>query len=319
MPLPTDSRMVLTVVGPTASGKSELAMRIAEHVGGEIVSADSMQIYRGMDIGTAKIPADERRVPHFGLDILDPGMPYSAALFQDYARACFADISARGKTPILAGGTGFYVRAAIDGYDFASGEQSGNPVRERYAALADAQGAEAVWEVLRQRDPASADVIHPHNVKRAIRALEMLEIDGASYAERARRLSNIPQVVDARIVYLHVDADVLHDRIDARVDAMFKAGLVEEVRGLCERGFREACTASGAIGYKEVAAAFDGDCTIAEAREAIKTASRRYAKRQRSWWRRDARAHVVDATDADFERILEEALRFFAGEGEVRP
>ena len=184
------------VVGSTASGKTDLAQALALELGGEVISADSMQIYRGMDIGTGKLPASERLVPHHGFDLVDPGEPFSAALFQNYARDRFRAIDARGNRCVLAGGTGFYVRAAVDDYDFPAGEQVGNPVRERYQALAREQGAEALWKLLAARDEASASVIPPADVKRVVRAFELLE-EGTTYAEQRAKLAHIPQLVPA--------------------------------------------------------------------------------------------------------------------------
>lgn len=298
---------VICVVGPTASGKTELAQALALRLGGEVVSADSMQIYRGMDIGTGKLPVDERKVPHHGFDLVDPGEPFSAALFQAFARERFREIDARGARCILCGGTGFYVRAAIDGYEFPKGDQVGNPVRERYERLAKDEGVEALWRLLDARDPASAALIPPADVKRVIRAFELLE-DGGSYAAQRARLASIPQAVPAAFVGLAVDPDVLRARIDARVDAMVEAGLVGEVRGLLAQGFREGVTAPQAIGYKEIADAIEGRSTLAEAVDRVKVATRRYAKRQRTWFRKDRRIRWVDANDGDVEALVERAL-----------
>lgn len=299
---------VVCVVGPTASGKTDLAQKLALALDGEVVSADSMQIYRGMDIGTGKLPVSERLAPHHGFDLVDPGEPFSAALFQDYARACFRDIDARGRRAVLCGGTGFYVRAAVDGYDFPKGEQVGNPVRERYMRLAEEEGAEALWRALEERDPASAHIIPPADVKRVVRAFELLE-EGASYAEQRAKLATIPQVVPAVFVGLAVDPEVLRARIDARVDAMVEAGLVEEVRGLLAQGFREGVTAPQAIGYKEIVEALDGTISLDEAIVRIKTATHRYAKRQRTWFRKDTRIHWIDANAGDTDALTEAALR----------
>ena len=298
---------VACIVGPTASGKTDLAQAVALALGGEVVSADSMQVYRGMDIGTGKIPLAERLVPHHGLDLVDPGQPFSAALFQRYARDRFREIGARGPRPVLAGGTGFYVRAAIDGYEFPAGEQVDNPVRKRCARIAEQEGAEALWRMLSERDPASAAIIPAADVKRVARAFELLD-EGCSYAEQRARLSTIPQVVPALFVGLAVDPDVLRARIDARVDAMVEAGLVDEVAGLLERGFREGVTAPQAIGYKEIAAALDGEATLSEAVRRIKVATHRYAKRQRTWFRKDARIRWIDANDDDPGALLDRAL-----------
>ena len=308
---------VICIVGPTASGKSELAQRLAVALDGEIVSADSMQIYRGMDIGTGKVPPSERRVPHFGLDLVDPGTPYSAALFQPYARACFADIRSRGHVPFLVGGTGLYVRAAVDDYRFPEGEQVDNPVREHYTRIAEEQGSDALWKLLEQRDPASAAVIHPHNVRRVVRAFELLE-EGKSYAAQKEALQHIAPYEQALFIGLAVDADLLRARIDRRVDAMAEEGLVDEVTTLLQEGFREGLTAGQAIGYKEIVAALDGQCTLAEAIDAIKLATRRYAKRQRTWFRKDTRIRWIDA-NGDEDAMTAAALDVLRQEGVSDP
>lgn len=308
---------VICIVGPTASGKSELAQRLAVALDGEIVSADSMQIYRGMDIGTGKVPPSERRVPHFGLDLVDPGAPYSAALFQPYARACFADIRTRGHVPFLVGGTGLYVRAAIDDYRFPEGEQVDNPVREHYTRIAEEQGSDALWKLLEQRDPASAAVIHPHNVRRVVRAFELLE-EGKSYAAQKEALQHIAPYERAILIGLAVDPDLLRARIDRRVDAMVEDGLVAEVTTLLQEGFREGLTAGQAIGYKEIVAALDGQCTLTEAIDAIKLATRRYAKRQRTWFRKDARIRWIDA-NGDADAMTAAAFDVLRCEGLIAP
>ena len=301
------SRPVICVVGPTASGKSELAQQIAEALDGEVVSADSMQVYRGMDIGTGKVPPGERRVTHHGLDLVDPGQPYSAALFQEYARLRFSEIDARGKRIVLCGGTGFYVRAAIDSYDFPGGGQIGNEVRERYAAIGREQGAHALWELLRTRDAPSAAIIPENDVKRLVRAFELLE-EGTTYARQKEGLARIRQVVPAVMIGLRIAPDVLRGRIDHRVDAMFEGGLADEVSRLLDEGFRDGITAPQAIGYKEVVAALDGVITMQEARETVKAATRRYAKRQRTWFGRDGRVRWIDADGPASDDVLARAL-----------
>lgn len=300
-------RKVICVVGPTGSGKSDLAQELACALDGEIVSADSMQIYAGMDIGTGKVMPHERRVPHFGLDLVDPGQPYSASLFQEYARSCFKDISVRGKQPILCGGTGFYVRAAIDDYDFPNGEQVDNPVRDFYNAMALKQGGQAVWDALHEKDPESADAIHPNNVKRVIRALE-LNSEGVRYVDQLASLGSIEQKVPAVFVGLSHPRELLYERINARVDGMVEAGLVAEVRRLLDEGFRDGVTAQQAIGYKEIVEAFEGGCTMEEAIESIKQSTRRYAKRQISWFGKDKRVTWLEAQGKTACQLAEEAL-----------
>ena len=299
---------VIVVVGPTASGKTDLAQLIALSVDGEVVSADSMQVYRGMDIGTGKLPVKEWLVAHHGFDLVDPGEPYSAALFQTYARGCFEDISSRGKRALLCGGTGFYVRAAIDDYVFPEGEQVDNPIRDRYNEIARIEGAESLWRLLNERDPRSAEIIPPRDVKRVVRAFELLE-SGSSYASQKEKLASIPQLVPAVFIGLHVDPDLLRRRIDARVDSMFEMGLVKEVEGLLNAGFREGITAPQAIGYKEVVSALDGNITMDEARQKIKIATHRYAKRQRTWFRKEARIHWIDANEFDGNALVDRVLR----------
>ena len=296
------SQPVICIVGPTASGKSALAIQVASLIGGEIVSADSMQVYRGMDIGTGKVPVEERAVPHHGLDLVNPGEPFSAALFQEYARQCFDDISARGKTAVMCGGTGFYVRAAIDDYDFAEGAQVGNEVRDRYLRIAEERGPHELWLLLKEADPESAAVIPENDVKRVVRAFEMLS-SGESYAARKEGLAHIPQRVPAVMIGLQVDPDILRARISKRVDGMVADGLVDEVQRLLDEGFREGVTSPQAIGYKEIVEAIDGRITLEEAVDQIKAATCRYAKRQRTWFRKDKRIRWIDADDGDLERM----------------
>lgn len=302
---------MICIVGPTASGKTDLAQQVALELGGEVVSADSMQVYRGMDIGTGKIPPEDRLVVHHGLDLVDPGEPYSAALYQSYARDRFKEIDNRGKRSVLCGGTGFYVRAAIDDYSFPEGEQVGNPIREKYLAIANEQGLHALWLMLEEKDPKSAALIPENDVKRVVRAFELLHA-GTSYAAQKQSLATISQLVPAAFIGLKVDPAVLRKRIDSRVDAMAASGLVEEVASLLERGFRKGITAPQAIGYKEIVSALDGRMSLEEALDSIKTATHRYAKRQRTWFRKDARICWIDANELNFDDMLERALEIVA-------
>ncbi len=299
--------VVVCVVGPTATGKSELAQAIAERIDGEIVSADSMQIYRGMDIGTAKVPKDERSVAYYGIDLVDPGEQYSASLFQEYARDVFKDIVSRGKTPVLVGGTGFYVRAAIDDYDFPKGEQIENPIRTYWKDYLEQNDAEALWNELYLRDPSSAEVLHPNNTKRVIRALELHE-QGISYHDQLENLQTIQQSVPAVFIGLTCERQALYERVERRVDRMRTAGLEGEVISLLDRGFRSAVTAQQAIGYKEIVDALDGNITMDEAYDAIKKATRHYVKRQCTWFRKDERIQWIDGTDETLHDLVNEAL-----------
>lgn len=307
---------VICVVGPTASGKTDLSQELALALNGEVVSADSMQIYKGMDIGTGKLPVEDRKVPHWGFDLVEPGDDYSVALYQSYARDAFRNIQERGKTPILCGGTGLYVRAAIDDYDFPAGEQTENPVREKYTAYAQEHGNQALWDLLNQVDPNSAAVIHPNNVRRVVRAFELRE-EGASYAVQKENLQHIPQAVPAVIFGISFDREPLVQRIYRRVDKMIELGLVDEVKILLEKGFRTGITAPQAIGYKEIVEALDGRCTMDEAIEQIKIATRRYAKRQRSWFRRDDRIIWLNGTNATSQQLCAQAIEYLRNEQEL--
>jgi tRNA dimethylallyltransferase len=295
------------VVGPTAVGKTALAEELAVRLGGEIVSADSMQLYRGMDIGTAKPAPSEQRVPYHCIDLVEPGEPFSAALFQTLARSAIDDITRRGSLPIVAGGTGLYVRAALDRMEFPRGELADNPTRERYERLAAENGPESLHALLAQRDPASAEAIHPNNVRRVVRALEMAD-EGTSYADQVAGFSTRESVYDARYVGLTIDRDVLYDRIDARVDRMMTMGLLGEVERLLKAGLRSALTATQAIGYKEFVPVIEDGADLDAAVSAVKQASRRYAKRQLSWFRADPRIAWIDVTGMTEEETVTAAI-----------
>lgn len=300
---------VIAVVGPTASGKSAVADLVAEALGSEVVSADAMQVYRGMDIGTAKTPVSERRVPLLLVDVADPTEPYSAALYQRDSRREIDRLRAEGRVPVLCGGTGLYVRAALDEMEFPRGEIDG-VARQRYQDLAGKLGPEGVHALLAERDPESAALIHPHNVRRVVRALEMLD-EGVSYARQSAGFSKPREHYPSLQFALTMDRARLYARIDARVDAMMRTGLLDEVRGLMDAGAADALTSRQAIGYKELIDALEGRCTIGEAVDLIKLRSRRYAKRQLSWFRRDPRITWLDmdVLDADgAARLIVDAL-----------
>lgn len=295
---------VVTILGPTASGKSDLAQHVALRIDGEVVSADSMQVYRGMDIGTAKIPQANMLVPHHLIDILDPGEAFSAQLFQSLSRSCFSDIQNRGRVPILCGGTGLYVQSALEDMRFPKGDQQHNPVRTKYEMIAEEHGNQAVWDRLNEVDPSSAALLHPNNVRRVIRALEMYE-QGVSYATQVQGMKELSEVVPSIRFALKRDPAYLADRINKRVENMFEMGLVKEVQLLLDDGWRAALTAPQAIGYKEVVSALDGSISMNEAMELIKTATRRYAKRQRTWLRRDSRLIWLDADSLSFSKMVD--------------
>lgn len=301
--MPAGGTRVVAVVGPTGVGKSAVADELALSRDGEIVSADSMQVYRGMDVGTAKVPKSQRRVRYHCIDLVDPGEPFSAALYQQAARDAIGDIAGRGHLPILTGGTGLYVRAALDDWRFPRGEQAENPSRAGYEAIALERGPDALHALLAARDAASAELIHPNNSRRVVRALEMLD-EGVSYADQHAGFAARSSVYDSRIVGLSMEREDLYRRVDARVERMLEAGLLDEVRRLLTQGLRDALTAAQAIGYKELVPVVEGDAELEEAVADIKRATRRYAKRQLTWFRADPRIRWVDVTDLSlFEAV----------------
>ncbi|MDZ4169420.1 MAG: tRNA (adenosine(37)-N6)-dimethylallyltransferase MiaA [Coriobacteriia bacterium] len=311
-PSDTSTLRVLAVVGPTCVGKSDVAERLALADDGEIVSADAMQVYRGMDIGTAKPSLTKRMVPYHCVDLVDPGTPYSAALFQRDAREAIAGCAARGRLPIVCGGTGLYVRAALDPLSFPPpAERDADTTRERYGALAAELGPQGLHALLADRDPKSAALIHPNNVRRVLRALEMAD-EGVSYATQACGFSERTSIFAAAFLGLTMERRALYERIDRRVDSMMAAGLLAEVELLVRSGFREALTAAQAIGYKEFVPVLDGALSVDEAVASVKMATRRYAKRQLTWFRADERIRWVDVTDlspAETLAAAQEALR----------
>ncbi|WP_236789421.1 tRNA (adenosine(37)-N6)-dimethylallyltransferase MiaA [Amycolatopsis sp. GM8] len=291
----------MAVVGPTATGKSELAVTLAERLGGEVVNADAMQLYRGMDIGTAKVTTHERRgIPHHLLDVLDVTETASVAAYQRDARAVIERLLAEGKVPILAGGSGLYVQAVLDDLRFPGTDPA---VRARLEAEAAEAGAAAMHERLARLDPAAAAVILPSNTRRIVRALEVIELTGEPFS------ANMPKPGPARYgaVLAGVDREPaeLDERVDLRVERMFASGLVDEVRTLADRGLREGKTASRALGYQQVLAELDGAGNFAAAAAATKQSTRRFVRRQRSWFRRDSRIVWFNGNDHDVaERVL---------------
>lgn len=277
---------LLVICGPTASGKTALAVALAKRTGGEVVSADSMQIYRRMDIGTAKPTAEEMDgVPHHMLDVADPGEDYSVARYVEEASACVEDILARGRLPIVAGGTGMYIDNLLAGRTFAAFTGKWRQILQDRAAK---EGIAALYRELEQVDPQRAARLHLADEKRIIRALEVWHETGETITEHDRRTAALPPRYEAaRIGLTFADRADMWARIDRRVDQMMAAGLVEEVEGLLASGVPERCTAMQAIGYKEMAAALRAGRPAAEAAEEIKLRSRQYAKRQLTWFRRE--------------------------------
>lgn len=300
-----DGLTVVAVVGPTAVGKSSLAEDLAIQRGGEIVSADSMQVYRGMDMGTAKTPADERRVPYHCLDLVDPGTEYSAALYQRSARAAIDDILTRGLLPVVVGGTGLYVRAALDDLEFPRGELTSS-LRSELEDDAERLGGPAMHARLKELDPDAAALIHVNNIRRVIRALEMV-YEGTSYSRQAEGFTHRAAHYPTEFLGLALPRLELYERIGARVDAMIEGGLLEEIEALLDSGLRGALTASQAIGYKEFIPVIDGNTALERAVEEVKQATRRYAKRQLTWFKADERVRWIDVTGMSPKRVLKRA------------
>lgn len=283
---------VIAITGPTASGKSAVADAVALRLGTSVISADAMQVYRGMDIGTAKTPVADRPVPLLLVDVAEPDEAYSAALYQQDARKAIEDIDRAGRAPVLCGGTGLYLRAALDDMRFPHGELQDDR-RSRYQELAETLGAEELHRLLAERDPESAACIHPNNVRRCVRALEMCD-EGVSYARQKEGFSTPVAYYPTRWFALSMNRERLYRRIDQRVDQMIALGLVDEVKRLVDAGARDALTSRQAIGYKEIIQALDGELSMEDAIALVKQRSRRYAKRQLSWCRRDTRMVWID-------------------------
>ena len=278
---------IITIAGPTASGKTALSIQLAKELGGEIVSCDSMQVYKDMDIGTAKPTLEEQEgIPHHMLSVAEPWEDFSVSRYCAMADPIVEDILRRGKSPIIVGGTGLYMDALIRGNAFAPCPSTGR--REELEALVASQGIEAVIEKLQKVDPESAARLHPSDQKRIIRAMEVYLETGMTITEHNRKTQEIPpKYQPIRFALTDRQRQTLYDRIDRRVDAMVEAGLMEEIQGLLARGIPEKCTAMQAIGYKEFVAALHGECSMDEAARQVKQSSRRYAKRQLTWFRRN--------------------------------
>ena len=284
---------VVAVVGPTAVGKSDLSLALAETLGGEVVNTDSMQLYRGMDIGTAKLGVAERRgIPHHLLDVLDVSEPATVAEFQGWARSAMADCRARGVVPVLVGGSALYTRAVLDRFEFPGTDPA---VRSRYEEQLAEVGPEALHARLAEVDPEAAGRILPLNGRRIVRALEVIELTGRPFSASLPAL----EYVEPTTVQIGIDCPrvVLDERIEQRVRRMWDAGFVDEVRALAERGLREGRTASRALGYQQVLAHLDGTMTEEAALEATVNGTRRFARKQDAWFRKDPRIHWVDRDD----------------------
>jgi tRNA dimethylallyltransferase len=302
MAAPATTVPIVAVVGATASGKTGLSLDLAEQLGGEVVNTDAMQVYRGMDVGTAKLPASERRgIPHHLLDTLTVREPATVAEFQGWAREVIVRLRGQGTTPVLVGGSALYTRAILDRFEFPGTDEA---VRSRLERELAERGPQALHDVLKERDPDAAALILPENGRRIVRALEVVELTGGPFSASLPVL----EYADPLTVQIGVDIDreTLDERIAARVDAMFTSGFVEEVRHLLDHGLADGRTAPRAIGYREVVAHLRGELTEQEARDQTAQATRRFARRQDSWFRKDPRIVWIGHDDPD---LLDKALR----------
>ena len=288
---------ILVLAGPTASGKTALSVALAKELNGEIISADSMQIYQYMNIGTAKVTAQEMQgVPHYLVDCVSPDEDFSVAKFKAAALAAIEKILSRGKLPIIVGGTGLYINSLTLPWDFQKNDGS-EAIRKRLEAEAQTIGKEALYERLKSVDPVSAQMIHANNIKRVIRALEIFEINGKpkSYFDEKTKKQEVPY--DYLLLGLKWPREVLYDRINRRIDLMVENGLIEETQRLIDRGYDWNLTALKAIGYKELRPYLQGEMSLAEALVLLKRDSRHYAKRQMTWFRKDERIHWIDMNE----------------------
>ena len=301
---------IIVITGPTATGKTRLSVELAKEFNGEIISADSMQLYRRMDIGTAKVTDEEKcGIPHHMIDVAEPDEAYSVARYVQEADACISDILARGKVPIIAGGTNLYIDSLIAGRDFAENE-SDNSLRDQLLAEYDLVGGEKMLETLRGFDPDRAEKLHPADKRRIVRAIEVYRLTGKTITEHDEETKRIPPKYDAAMIALdYEDRAELYARIDMRVDEMVDAGLFDEVKSLLDAGLSAKSTAMQAIGYKEIVSCLKGEISSAEASELIKQSSRRYAKRQLTWFGRRTEALRLFHEDAPSGDLCPEAIK----------
>ena len=294
---------LIVVGGPTASGKTALAIELAKALDGEIVSADSMQIYKYMDIGTAKPTTDElKECPLHLIGFREPDCDFSVADYTELAHKTIADITARGKVAIMCGGTGLYINSVVNDVDFGEYEND-YELRKSLDELAKKDGAGVLLDMLAEFDPVSAKRLHPNNVKRIIRAIEFYKVSGVPISEHQERTKLKESRYDATMFLINHNREVLYDRINRRVDIMISDGLVDEVRSIMNMGYSRDLNSMQGIGYKEMIAYLEGEISLADAIDMIKQNSRRYAKRQLTWFRRDGRINMLSPDDAVNEAL----------------
>jgi tRNA dimethylallyltransferase len=312
-----DKKKLLVLIGPTAVGKTNLSIELAKKYNGEIVSGDSMQIYKGMDIGTAKIKPEEMGgIPHHLLDIRNPNESFSVAEFQQLVREKINEIHNRGRLPMLVGGTGLYIQSVIYDYQFSEAV-SDDEFRKNLEKLAEEQGNNVIHDMLKRVDPGSAERIHANNLRRVIRALEIFHLTGKKMSED--QIEQEPELLyDVVLIGLTMDREKLYDRINLRVDLMMEEGLLQEVKSLHDKGLREAQSIQ-AIGYKEIYDYLDGKVTFDQAIENLKQNSRRYAKRQLTWFRNKMPVEWFDVSNAeDTSKKINEISFFIEGKLKIK-
>lgn len=308
---------VICVVGPTACGKTKMGVELARRFNGEVVSVDSMQIYRGMTIGTAAPTQEEMEgIPHHMIAVADPAESWSVAKYVEMADSSVQDIIARGKTPILVGGTGLWLDSLVRGIDFAEGSQ-GEKMRLALQDRMAREGAQTLLDELRNIDPAAAEKLHLKDEKRILRALEVYYTTGETITAHDERTKTIPDRYEAFYIGIYYsDREILRRRIDMRVDIMVEQGLLQEVQNLLQSGLPHDATALQAIGYKQFLAVAQGKATVAQAIEEVKLRSRQYAKRQMTWLRRNEAIHWIDRTnESDFSTALQNATEYLTACG----
>jgi tRNA dimethylallyltransferase len=305
---------IVIIAGPTASGKSNIGIEVALRLNGEIISADSMQIYKYMDIGTAKLTKEEmREVPHYMIDVVYPHEEFSVACFRKKAGEYIDEITKRGKLPIVVGGTGLYINSLIYPLDFTETSED-KEYREFLKNLAEEKGKEYVHGLLADVDPRSFERLHPNDLKRVIRALEVYKNTGKTISEYQEAIREKNHEYKVAYIGLNMEREKLYERINVRVDKMFEAGLVEEVKKLKEMGYNKDMTSMKGIGYKEIFDYLDGLYTLEEVKEVIKQNTRRYAKRQLTWFRREKDIYWVNVDEfKDFNEIIENIICYIEG------
>ena len=306
----SEKKPLIVLTGPTAVGKTNLSIRLAKKIGGEIISADSMQIYKKMNIGTAKISPEEMAgVPHYLVDELDPGEEFNVVAFQQMAKKAMKQIYENGHIPIVVGGTGFYIQALLYDVDFSEHETE-EKYRQELVALEQEKGREYLYEMLKQADPEYAAIVHSNNVKRVIRALEYYHETGRKLSEHNAQQRENSSPYQFVYLVLNDEREILYDRIDRRVDQMMEAGLLQEVEALVKEGYERTLVSMQGLGYKEFFDYFDGKCTLEETVDIIKRDTRRFAKRQLTWFRREKEVCWMNKQDyPDGDALFHEILK----------